>query len=269
MLMIMLNYYFIALRNVDVQHFDTRWDEILLSVTCGQYTLSHATLVHIQRITERIARVQSLITRTRVAQVVCLGVLKKKFVSPASCLICCRTCHRTLLHDLSHLPSDHLLPHSLVLRNWIKKPCESHGRFSKSASPTGHEPKLIQSHDFEPLRIELDRNLGTDPNQIPERILGDDYQNPITEDTEETGKIGDDMPRIHSDYDAAETIAPSDLEDGELRKMLASPLCVCVRGENYGSSPKPTASGKPEAKIIPKREASAQRTQAWYSIEFF
>ena len=35
-----------------------------------------------------------------------------------------------LPHDLSHLPhlsSDHLLPHCLVFRIWIKKPCESHG----------------------------------------------------------------------------------------------------------------------------------------------
>ena len=39
-----------------------------------QNTYSHDTFVHVQRITERIAQVQSLITRTRVAQVVCLGV---------------------------------------------------------------------------------------------------------------------------------------------------------------------------------------------------
>ena len=28
----------------------------------------------------------------------------EQFVIPASCLPCCRTCHRTLLHDLSHQP---------------------------------------------------------------------------------------------------------------------------------------------------------------------
>ena len=110
---------------------------------------------------------------------------------------------------------------------------------------------MIQSDDSEPRRIELDRNLGTDlqprrieldpsigtdPYQLPERILGDDYQNPITEDTEETEKFGVDMPyvqsRIHSDYVSAERIADSDLEDGELRKMLASTLCAHRRGEN-------------------------------------
>ena len=95
------------------------------------------------------------------------------------------------------------------------------------------EPQEIESdrnleEDLQPLRIELDRNIGTDPYQIPERILGDDYQNPITEETEETGKFDVDMPcvqlRIHLDYDSAGSIADSDLEDGELRKMLASPL---------------------------------------------
>ena len=68
--------------------------------------------------------------------------------------------------------------------------------------------------------------------------------------------------RIHSDYDSAASIADSDLEYGKLRKMQASPLYVHGRGEYYGSSRKPTASGKPEAEVIQKRGASAQRTQA-------
>ena len=49
--------------------------------------------------------------------------------------------------------------------------------------------------------------------------MGENYQNPIAEDTEETGKVGVDMPyvqsRIHSDYDSAEGIADSDLEECE------------------------------------------------------
>ena len=123
--------------------------------------------------------------------------------------------------------------------------------------------------DLQPRKIELDQKIRTDPHQIPERILGDDCQNPTTEDTEETGKVGVDMPyvqsRIHSDYDSAERISDSDLEDGEVRKMLASLLYVLGRGENYGSSHKPTASRKPEAQIIQKRGASAQRTRADHS----
>ena len=71
--------------------------------------------------------------------------------------------------------------------------------------------------------------------------------------------------RIHADFDSAESIVDPDLEDGELRKMLDAPLCVHGRGENYGSSHKPTASGKPEAKIVQKRGARAQRTQADHS----
>ena len=70
--------------------------------------------------------------------------------------------------------------------------------------------------------------------QKPERILGNDDQNPVTEDTKETGKFRDDVlhvqSRIHSDYDSAESNTDSDLEDGELRKMLASPLYVHGRG---------------------------------------
>ena len=73
--------------------------------------------------------------------------------------------------------------------------------------------------------------------------------------------------KIHSDCDSAESIADSDLEDGELRKMLASPLHVQYMGEekNCGSSQNRTASGKPEAKVIQKRGASARRTQADHS----
>ena len=35
--------------------------------------------------------------------------------------------------------------------------------------------------------------------------------------------------QMHSEYDSAESIADSDLEDGELRKMLASPLYIQSR----------------------------------------
>ena len=40
----------------------------------------------------------------------------------------------------------------------------------KIPSPTGHEPKVIQSNDLEPGRTELDRNLGSDLHQTLERI---------------------------------------------------------------------------------------------------
>ena len=128
---------------------------------------------------------------------------------------------------------------------------------------------MIEPDDLEARRIELDRNLGTDPYQAQERIMGDNYQNPVTEDMDESGKVGVKMPfvqsRIHSDCDSAESIADSDLEYGVLRKMLASPLKNTGARRNSDSSRRPTASGKPEAVIIQKRGASAQRTQADHS----
>ena len=49
--------------------------------------------------------------------------------------------------------------------------------------------------------------------------------------------------------DAVESIADSVLEDGELHKMLTSPLYV------------QNASGKPDAMVVQEREVSAQYTQ--------
>ena len=101
---------------------------------------------------------------------------------------------------------------------------------------------MIEPELLEPRRIELDRNLGTGSYQTQERIVGDNYQNPITEGAEETENFAVDMShvqsRIHSDYDSAAIIADSDLEAGESRKMLSSPLYVHGRGENYVSSQK-------------------------------
>ena len=54
---------------------------------------------------------------------------------------------------------------------------------------------------------------------------------------------------MHFD-DSAESIADSDLEDGEFQKMLTSPL--------YAQK----ASGKPDAMVVEEREVSAQYTQA-------
>ena len=51
---------------------------------------------------------------------------------------------------------------------------------------------------------------------------------------------------MHSDDDSAESMADSDLEDGELRKKLASPLYMQSR-EDCESSRIPTASEKPAA----------------------
>ena len=84
---------------------------------------------------------------------------------------------------------------------------------------------------------------------------------------DEFGKLGaetsDLQSQMHSDNDSAESIADSELEDGELRKMLASPL--------YGRNPKdcktsrkPIAPGKLAA-MTQEKGASTKRTQADHS----
>ena len=94
-----------------------------------------------------------------------------------------------------------------------------------------------------PEEFEFDRNLGTDPYQIQEGFVSSS----LTGDMEEFRKVGADVSyfqsQMHSEYDSAESIADSDLEDGELRKMLASPLYLQNR-EDYESSRMPIATAK-------------------------
>ena len=85
--------------------------------------------------------------------------------------------------------------------------------------------------------------------------MWDDHQNPINEDTDEFVEIGvksqsHHQSQMHSDYDSAESIVDSDVEDGQLRKMLASPLYIQCREENSEPSRAPTASGKLEAMVM-------------------
>ena len=65
------------------------------------------------------------------------------------------------------------------------------GGFTQTVTPTGYEPNIIMTNiivfeaispeDLKPRRIELDRNLGTDPCQIHERFL----RSSLTGDMEE------------------------------------------------------------------------------------
>ena len=81
---------------------------------------------------------------------------------------------------------------------------------------------------------------------------------------DEFGNVGAEVSylqsQLHSDADSAESSADSDLEDGELRNMLASPLRMQSR-EDCESSRMPTAPGKLPA-LPQERGASAKRTQA-------
>ena len=65
--------------------------------------------------------------------------------------------------------------------------------------------------------------------------------------------------QMYSDYDSAESIADSDFQDGEPRKLLVSPLYMQSR-ENRQSARMPMAPEKHVAMIL-EREASAKRTQ--------
>ena len=86
------------------------------------------------------------------------------------------------------------------------------------------DSEAISPEDFEPRRIEFDRNLGTDPYQIHEGFVSSS----LTRDMEEFRKVGADVSyfqsKMHSEKDSAESIADSDLECGELRTILVSPL---------------------------------------------
>ena len=116
-----------------------------------------------------------------------------------------------------------------------RKPCDvprQSGGSAQIPSLTGDEPKSVENkafdtvaiepEDLEPRRIELDRNLGTDPYQRQERFM----TNFVT-------------------------------EDGELRKMLASPLFLQNR-EDCESSRTPIAVVKPAA-LLQERGASGKR----------
>ena len=89
-------------------------------------------------------------------------------------------------------------------------------------------------------------------------------RNSITEDVDQFGKVGAETSYLqslmHADHDYAESIADSDPEDGELRKMLASPLYLQTR-EDKESSRMPIAMEKPAA-MLQERGASAKRADA-------
>ena len=93
-------------------------------------------------------------------------------------------------------------------------PCDvprQSGGSTEIPSLTGDEPKSVENNafdteaiepeDLEPRRIELDRNLGTDPYQRQARFV----RNSFTEDMDEFGKVGAGMSyvqsQMHSDYD--------------------------------------------------------------------
>ena len=140
---------------------------------------------------------------------------------------------------------------------------------TRDTTPTGCEPKALETkiietgscsedpEEIEPKRIEPDESLQTDLCQLyvkQERFMEEDHQALITEEVGELEEIGDKQSYIqsqmHFEYDSAESTADSDLEDGELRKMLTSPLCAQKNDEETN------------AMVVQEREVSVQYTQA-------
>ena len=126
----------------------------------------------------------------------------------------------------------------------------------RTTTPTGYEPNELAT-------VSRIKDYPGDPYQKfnAQKEFGErDHRAPITEEVKEFGEIGThSLPdskisetsyfRSHFD-DSVESIADSDLEDGELQKMLTAPLC----GQK--------ASGKPDAMVVQERQVSAQFTLA-------
>ena len=113
-------------------------------------------------------------------------------------------------------------------------PCDvprQSGGSTQIPSLTGYEPEsveikaieteTIEPEDLEPRRIELGRNLGTDLYQLQERFLRKNYQNPITEDVDEFGKVGAEMSYLQSQMRS---------DDDDQRKALQTRV---LKMENY------------------------------------
>ena len=96
----------------------------------------------------------------------------------------------------SHTPTT-LLEHDEDLGPDERSRCDDlrqSGGFTQTVTPTGYEHEItgtnvidfeaIEPEDLEPRRIELKRNLGTDPYQRQERFV----RNSITEDMDEFAK---------------------------------------------------------------------------------
>ena len=150
--------------------------------------------------------------------------------------------HSVHLAYLQALPVDKLRHQESLWREDMQS-----GGNPRTTTPTGHDTKELATIS----RIEA---YSGDPYQffdVQERFgEEDDHRAPFTAEVEEFGKIGtagvpasklSEMPYIQSLMhfdDSVESIADSDLEDGELQKMLTLPLYAL------------RASGKPDAMVV-------------------
>ena len=124
----------------------------------------------------------------------------------------------------------------------------------RTTTPTGYEPKELATVS----RVEA---YPGDPYQlydVQKEVGEQDHRAPITEEVMGFGESLLDSEISETSYfqsqmhfdDSVASVADSDPEDGELQKMLTSPLDA------------QKASGKPDAMVMQEIEVSAQYTQA-------
>ena len=139
-------------------------------------------------------------------------------------------CHpRVMSRSLPHLTlatsTSSLSPTSPILQSFSSTHPSllSHDPFihcDESRRSCGYSDLLFPK-SYEPKRIELDKNLEVEhQDQTRERIVGYDYQSPITENMNEFGKIGVkplsyNQSLTHLDYDSAQSNADLDLAQGQ------------------------------------------------------
>ena len=188
---------------------------------CRQIHLPHATFSHVQslhRSRSANARVHWLKFELCLPKI---GHSSTRHVSP------CASQHTEHQHKFS------LSPTSPVLLS--------------SSSPN---PDLLSAHPFihcedprqDGTSTEFHSSTGYEPKRTELNTIVVNPQNQTTDDQDDIEEIGVkplsySQSLIRSAYDSAESIAAppdSDLEDEQLRKMLASPLYIREREENQG-----------------------------------
>ena len=144
-----------------------------------------------------------------------------------------------------------------------------HWWVGKMACPTGYEPKMIQSDDLEPRRIELDRNLWTDPYQNRKEFWKMTIKILLQKIRRKLEKLLSTNPTFSEGYTPIMIQLKAVLT--RIFEMEIYKKCWFHRCMHMGEEKmmvllkKPQVSGKPEAEVIQKRGASAPRTQADHS----
>ena len=137
---------------------------------------------------------------------------------------------------LSHLSSSLSLRHSPVLSYTIHiYPAMIHGAVAdplESHLPQVMSPKWSSPTTLSPEELKLTGFLGKICLNHKKELWEITIKT-LSQKMDDFGKVGVEMSnvksRIHSDGDSGQSTADSDLDDGEFRKMLASPMYTRAR----------------------------------------